>query len=1558
MTHAETPKPEAIDQEAILAVLREARARLETLQGQRDERVAIIGLAGRFPGADTAEALWDLLEAGRSGLRPVDAAELAEAGVAPERAAQADYVPAWGSFPEPAAFDAAFFGYSPRDAALLDPQQRVFLECAWAALEHAGYDGRAGSAGRIGVYAGAALNHHFSDLRANPTLREETDPLQAGLGNVIGMIAARTAYHLDLKGPTLGVQATCATSLVAVHLAARALLAGEADMALAGAVAIGQTRPEGYVYRSEGIASPDGLCRPFDADARGTVFTNGVGVVVLKRLSAALADGDTIHAVLRGSAIGNDGAAKVGLTAPSVSGQVEVLEAALADARIEPCEIDYVEAHGTATAMGDPIEIAALNKVYGPDFAKAGRSCAIGSVKGNLGHMDVAAGMGGLIKTILALRHRRLPASLHFTTANPAIDFAGGPFHVVAKAQEWAAPANRPRRAAISAFGMGGMNAHLIVEEGPSASPATVTTPDTTQLLPLSARSADALAAARKALAAALEEDADPAPGLGDIAFTLQAGRRPMPHRAVVLARERAEAARQWAAGAGADYRSGQVLAGEPSLVFLFPGQGAQHRGMARGLLEAEPAFRAAIEDCLAAFPPELDLAAALFGEESDRLDRTEVTQPALFAIDYALARMWQAKGVTPRAMLGHSLGEYVAACLAGVFSLSDAARLVCARGRLMQACAPGAMLSVMLSEAEARAFVSPDIDLAAVNGPRSTVLSGTSAAIDALAARFDRSGIGSKRLRTAHAFHSAMMEPALADFAKVLAGIPLHPPGIDILSNLTGDWLRPEQATDPAYWVAHLRQTVLFGPALAKALALPHALLLEVGPQETLTRLARQQAGADARAIATLPDAASPRLPADHLRLAAADLWIAGMDLDWSAWRAEGPHRRVGLPTYPFRRSAFDIPPAAREAGSQSEVGRAPFEKWFYQPVWTRGPVTAPPQAKESVWLLLGGAALAARIGPLPEPIRTIEVEAGATFAATGRGYAVAPADRESYRALFAALSGRGLMPDQIVNGFALSPGAAPDVAYASTLALGQALNEALALLPEAGASSPMPPMTVPLVTVLAEGLHSVTGTERLQPHAAMVLGTLRVLPQEIAGLACRSIDLTSSGAGPVPALRESLLRPFQPAHAVSALRAGFVFTQTQATAPMTEVDNALQPGELAQKGSPGHPLRAGATYLVTGDLVDGLALVYARALVTRLGARVILAGQKGLPPEQDWERWLASHGPQHPVSRMIRALREIGRPGTDYLLLTGDLADAGWLRRELAQAKAAFGPIHGVFHTSGMGDAYHCPLAELAPARTASLFATKIGGIQTLAQVLADSTAAFVLVQSSLSTLVGGAGLAAYAGANSFLAAFAEGQRGSAGPLWQAIDWDTCLADGEARDSANGLHAHVFDADEVWRVTQAVLARPDLARLAVTSEGVERRGRAATDAPRGATVLPTANGTGRQRVTAAFVAPGDPVEQVVAEVMGELLGITPIGIDDNFFELGGHSLLAVQVVTRLRKQFSTELPMRALLFDAPTIRGLAAILRERIAEAEDEAAAVAALLDDIEAGGRRREA
>jgi amino acid adenylation domain-containing protein len=884
----------------------------------RGAPIAIVGMAGRFPGARTIEDFWQLLDEGREAIRFFRPDEL-DAAIPASLKGDPQYVAARGVVDDIDLFDAGFFGINPREAELMDPQQRVFLEIAWECLERAGHVPEK-TPGPIGVWCGMYNASYFQrHVLAHPQKVARVGEFQVMLANEKDYIATRTAHKLGLTGPAVSVHTACSTSLVAIAQAFDALRAGHCSLALAGGSSLTCPPMSGYLHQEGTMLSPDGHTRTFDAGAGGTVFSDGAAVVALKRLADAIADGNTIHAVILGVGINNDGADKASFTAPSVSGQAAVIASALDHAGIDARSISYVEAHGTATPLGDPVEVAALTQAFRRHTPEAG-FCALGSLKSNTGHMVIAAGAAGVIKTALALTHERLPASINYRAPNPQIAFEGSPFVVQAERAAWPRSAV-PRRAGVSSFGVGGTNAHVVLEEAPLPMPRP--SEPGPQLLRLAARSPAALQAQCEQLASFLERQPDT--DLADAAHTLDVGRREFAHRTYVVAASPAAAAAELRSAEGARARARALPAAEPAIVFAFPGQGAQYTGMGRELHATWPEFRSAYDECLAAVAKHtaFDPRAVFFGDDAERLAQTEVTQPATFCLGVALARAWQARGLQPAALVGHSIGEFAAAVIAGVMSLDDAAALVARRGALMQALPAGAMLSVRLPAAELVPLLPADVQLAADNGPAASVVAGPAAAIDAFALRMEARGTSVRRLVTSHAFHSAMMQPALPAFDAAVRAVQLAPPRLPIASTATGRWLADNEATDPAYWVRQLREPVRFAPAVAWLLAEVKApLFLECGPRATLSALVRMQRQGNAvpQAVPSLADETGRERAA--VLDAEGALWTRG-----AAPRpaAAGAGRRIVLPTYPFERQRFWVDAAsAVEAAEASLTARA----------------------------------------------------------------------------------------------------------------------------------------------------------------------------------------------------------------------------------------------------------------------------------------------------------------------------------------------------------------------------------------------------------------------------------------------------------------------------------------------------------------------------------------------------------------------------------------------------------------------------------------------------------
>ena len=1125
-------------------------------RGAKSESIAVIGMAGRFPDAPDLQTFWQNLARGVESLIAFSDEEILASGVDPRQLRNQDYVKK-GTILEGAEwFDASFFGFNPREAEVLDPQQRVFLECAWEAMEDAGYGGEGGNRS-VGVYAGESLNSYvYSNVLPNSDLVAAVSGYQMMLSSDKDFLATRVAYKLNLKGPAISIQTACSTSLVAIQVACQSLLGRQCDMAISGGVSIGFPPKSGYLYTEGMILSPDGTCRPFDAQARGTRPGAGSGAVVLKRLEDALRDHDSIRAVIKGSAINNDGSSKMGYTAPSADGQARVVEMAQAMAGVDPASISYIEAHGTATVLGDPIEFAALDRVFRARTDRRG-FCALGSVKSNIGHLDAAAGIAGVIKTVLALEHELIPPTLHYREPNPRIDLAGSPFFVNDKALPWKAT-DGPRRAGVSSFGIGGTNAHVVLEEAPARSPSGVSRRN--QLIVLSAKTAAALDASTLKLERRLSSHSEA--GMADAAYTLQVGRKRFPYRRFVVCSSREESAEALSSSRGVAVAS-QESVSRP-VCFLFSGQGSQHLGMAEGLYHDEPEFRKGLDECALLLRPHLgcDVRDVLYpagdrtedGPAACRLNETWLTQPALFAVEYSLARMWMSWGIVPDACLGHSIGEYVAACLAGVFSLADALALVSARGRLMQSLPRGSMLAVPLPAEEVKVLLDGTLSLAAENTARLCTVSGPDASVGALENDLRARGVACRRIPASHAFHSAMMDGAVESFSESIHRVELSPPNLPILSNVTGTWMRDEEATDPAYWVLHMRRTVRFADGLRRLLNNSGRILLEVGPGQTLGAFAREMmAPSDAAEVLfSLPHRHDSQPASRFVLQTLGRLWTGGAAVDWEGFHGHESLHRVSLPTYPFERQRYcvEADPVAPRAGA-AKAGAAnkitDIADWFYVPSWKRS--IAPSRLISRTdprsfgpWLLfLDETGLGAHVA-------AVLADRGQRFATVRPGkdygeldevtYMIDPGNRAHYDLLIRALQSKGSIPHSVmhlwnVTGAAEASGDRNSSFY-SLLYLAQAFGELQVGQP------------LNLIAV-ADALHSVcSGNEPVQPAKALLIGPCKVIPQEYPGIVCRAVDVASPGEAAAHLAENLILEPgMSAATGVVAYRQGFRWEQ-----------------------------------------------------------------------------------------------------------------------------------------------------------------------------------------------------------------------------------------------------------------------------------------------------------------------------------------------------------------------------------------------------------------------------
>ncbi|MTK01204.1 type I polyketide synthase [Micromonospora sp. CP22] len=1263
-------------------------------------RVAVIGLAGRFPGANDIDDFWRGVVTGRDCLTRFDHESAAEPG----------QVPVKGVLEGADLFDAGLFGFSPREAEVLDPQQRIFLECSFAALDDAGIV-PASFDGRVGVFGGSSLNTYLmNNVLPDTTAMSSLGPYQVMQASDKDFLCTRVAYKLGLTGPAMTVQTACSTSLTAVHLACQSLLAGECDAALAGGVSIGAPLEQGYPYQEGGIASPDGTCRPFDAEANGTVPGNGVGVVVLRRLEDAIEDGDTILAVIRGTAVNNDGGHKAGYTAPSVDGQASVIREALAVAGVGPEEIDYLEAHGTATDLGDMIEVAALRQVFGETSATPR---VLGAVKGNVGHLDAAAGICGFIKTVLSLVNECHAPTAHFTSPNPRLALDTSGFEVLSEARPWPR-GSRPRIAGVSSFGIGGTNVHVILEEAPqlaSASPAT--SDDEPLLFELSSSSAQAVVETGHRLATHLEEQR---PALAEVTAALSR-RRDLDWRAAVVATGHDEAVRRLR-----DLDPGQVVRSRPRrrVIFMFPGQGAQYPGMAAGLYAADETFARAFDECAAAFKEQagLDLADLVLGERTpqadERLARTEFTQPALFTVEYALARAWMSVGVEPAAMVGHSIGEYVAACLAGVMDLPDAVRLVAARGRLVQTMPTGGMLGVTLPASDVTKLLAeeaPDCVVAAVNAPELVAVSGPVDSITRLEKHLDSAGVGNRRLHTSHGFHSPAMEGAVEPLSAVVATATLRAPNIPFYSNTSGSLITPEQAQDPGYWGRHVREPVLFADAIAELLTDDRTVLLEVGPGRTLGDLVRLRPdrAPDHVVVSSLRHPNDRVSDRETMLAAAGTLWAAGVEFDHHRLAPTSARRARQVPARALTRERYWIHPETRAVGTASADASATGP--VVVPTWRRAAAKPVGEGRpEQRWVVLDDS--------------------------TGLGDALARALDASGRAV------RRIGPSEL-DGPALTRHISEALADGGTelvavVVPGEAADEAdgrrrtaQRLIDLSQAVEGLDPETPLTVATLTRGVFDVLGDERTVVTDAIGQGLVAGLAHERPR--SRQLVVDIPGDDPwIPAVVAALT-----AHSgVVAVRGRHCWIREYAPAVT----------------SPGHSLlRDGGTYLITGGL-GGVGLALAQHIASRVTRpTLVLVGRRGEVAGE--------------LAEQLKSVAELA----EVVTLACDVSDPAAVARLVDDLADRGHRLDGVIHAAGVSGG--AMVARSTVDSVDDVVRPKLDGARAVASAFADHQLDFLMLCSSLTVTTGGFGQGDYAAANAALDALAT--QGLAGHPVVSVQW-----------------------------------------------------------------------------------------------------------------------------------------------------------------------------------------
>ncbi|NIM15675.1 MAG: KR domain-containing protein [Candidatus Aminicenantes bacterium] len=1548
---------------------------MELEQKRTGFEIAVIGMSGRFPGARDIHEFWNNLKNGVESISFLSDEDVKKYGINPDVLKNPNYVRAGGGVLEDREyFDASFFGYTPRQAEIMDPQLRIFQESSWSALEDAGYNAESYE-GLIGIYAGASLNFHWNALI---TLTGKSSDLgQFSTSQLINKdyLAARISYSLNLKGPAVVVQSACSTSLVAIHLACRALLTAECDIALAGGISLMAPQQRiGYIYQEGMINSPDGHCRAFDAKAMGTIGGEGVGVVVLKRLKHAAADGDNIYAIVVGSAINNDGKRKVGFSAPSIEAQAAVIKRALHMAQIEPESITYIESHGTGTPLGDPIEIEALKEAFNTNKK---RFCGIGSIKSNIGHLDTAAGVASFIKTVLSLKHRLIPPGINFETPNPEIDFENSPFYVNTRLREWKND-EFPLRAGVSSFGIGGTNAHAILEEAPVKEEAGEIRP--LKLIPLSARTKTALEGMSGNLLKFLKEKSKI--NLADAAYTLQIGRSEFQHRRFFLCsdiHDAVETLETLSLQGTRKIHTSFVKEGDRPITFMFPGLGAQYENMGLGLYETEPLFRSELDRCFEIINSisGCNIKDILF-PANDLIDKAKVkinqidnAQLVIFIFEYSLARLLINWGIKPDALIGYSFGEYIAACISGVFSLKDALNLLILRGKLIKETAPGAMLSVPLPKVDLEPLLNDGLSIAIDNGA-SCIVAGSKGRIDAFENRMKERRLMCIRLQASHAIHSNLMKPILNKFEAGIRQISLRNPQIPYISNVTGTWITDREAQDPHYWAKHMLETVRFADGIKELLSESGSIFVEIGPGNDLKTLANHHLtnDSDHLVINTVKLAAEIIPDERYLLNKVGRLWLAGVKIDWQAFHRGGKRCRIPLPTYPFEGLPYWIEGDPFKEGIDGLTGKNMGKKsditdWFYIPSWKYSPLVVTYNnkiSKKSGWLILMeetrlGTQLVKRLKDVGQDFTV--VRAGERFAkVSDQEYTINPGENNDYNTLLSELSRIKKVPNKIIHlwGVTVCEGESSDEALKLKYVDNVQASGFYSLIYLAQAIGKFNYKDQIQIAVITSNMQRVRGDEVISPGKATILGAIKVIPQEYYNISSCSIDITLSKEEDqhYENLVDQLLIEFSKdfSDAVIAYRNNSRWLQ------ITEPVKLEKSREIPLR------LKKGGVYLITGGL-GGIGYTIAEHLAKSVQAKLVLTGRSVLPSREDWKQWTAADYIDDRIARKIKRILSLEELNSEVLVSSADVCNHQEMQEVIRMAEKRFGHINGVIHSAGVPDGGVIPLRTREA--TDKVLAPKVTGTLILDDVLKNTELDFFIICSSLASITGGLGQVGYSAANAFQDAYAHYMFTRNGNLVVSINWDTWGEVGFGLESvkqlvengdityseAESLLGHailssegidILDRIMEYSFPQVIISTRDLEYVNTNvnqNTGAHQEDRELPIPGQESEMKPQLHPGKlyrRPELSTEYAPPNTEFEITCANILQQYFGFEKMGIHDNLFEFGVTSLEMIHINDRLKRELKKDIPL-VIMFEFPTIRSLEQYLnQEEKGESLDE--------------------
>lgn len=1432
--------------------------------------IAIVGMSCKFPQSNDLKGFWENLFAGNELVHFYSDEELVKLGLTKQLIENPDFIRAKSMLDDPERFDFSFFGYTKDEAAVMDPQIRIMHELVWTGLEDAGCD-ILSNKNKIGVYLSASDNQDWiAHTRFKPN--EKVNAFLASQLNNKNFISTLISYSLNLKGPSYYLHTACSSSLAAVHIACRNLLLKECSMAVAGGIRIDSSVARGYFYEEGMVSSKDGHTRAFDANSSGTIAGQGGAVVILKRMEDALRDRDHIYAVIKASATNNDGKSKVGYTAPSVNGQVACMRMAQRIANVAPEEITYIETHGTGTKLGDTIEIEALNKVFNHNKA---HQCAIGSVKSNLGHPDTAAGIAGLVKTSLGIKHKTLLPSLNFTEANPEIDFASGPFYVNTTTKKWETKNGSPLYAGISSLGIGGTNVHLILGESPVLEKGKSKRPF--QLFPFSAKTKTSLQKYQEKLSPFFAETTNAA--LANIAYTLQVGRVPFRYRSFVVGNSKEQLSEKLQE----DLLVYQSETNKP-VVFMFPGQGSQYFQMARDIYREEAFFKNIMDAGFAILQKETgEDYAVIIGytgamEDQDTINHTLYTQPLIFLIEYALAALLMHWGISAKHMIGHSLGEYTAACLSGVFSFEAALKIIVKRAQLMGKVKEGDMLGVGMPAEEIAPLLNPALSIATVNTEKSCVISGTKQHIAALQTVLKAQEIPSRILKTSHAFHSEMMEEILEEFSAVLQEIDFAEPQHSFISNVSGKEIEPQEAMSPAYWVSHLRNTVKFSAGIKYLMKQGNAVYIEIGPGKTLSTFCKQQEGFMEKnsTVSLIRHPNSQLDDNEFLTNGLGKIWSMGVAIDWTQYYGDELRHKVSVPTYCFDDYAFEVEVdpfgELMKNGAMSDAFRRPLDQWFYIPNWKKALLPNPPVEEEKLknYLLFEEessllAAVETELKKLGHQV--LLVKRGAAFQQKEDGtFVINPNQEKELEKLFQAIAATGIVYENFVVNWQLD--------NHSTDPLLNAFNRlkhlAKHLLKYREGEKKK-------ITYLSDFNHPVLGNESIRPVSAAAKSLLTICAQENPELFACSIDVDASAMDAEEA--EAIVRELE--NNTEEIEVAYRYGKrwTNAYSPV-----ALNDTEKEQY------LKPGKTYLFTGA-IGNIGEVLLKYLHDAYGAKIVVLGKGAQPPQE------------------LQQLAAAGYP-TEYY--QADFSDLERVREVKTRMEKDHGKIAGIIHaTANINHGVFKPVDLIDPDSTQKQFHYKAKGIQSLYEVFKAESLDFVWIKSSLSSILGGLTYATFAVSNKFIDSFISQHQK------ELKNWFCINLDGYGNGGINESEMiAVFEKSfSIGTQGQLVVSIRDLKKANINQAKSKI---AAEEEVRSEDII------NRPQISVAYQAPDREIEKELCLLWEAFFGYEKVGIHDDFFELGGDSLKVMTMLKRIQKKYKMEINLLDF-YGKPTIKSLA---------------------------------